>query len=416
MVASARHRAEERQETMNRARGEGSIFRERYRDKRTREWKTSSTWTIKYSYLGNQRKESSGSAKRSDAAKLLQRRLSEIASGRLIGPGLERRTYEDLRAMLLNDYKINARKSLERVEDAVAHLDVRFAGMRALDLTADKILAYIAARQAEKAANGTINRELSALKRMFRLGQRAGLVPLQLPHIPGLEEHNVRQGFFEHPEARVVFAHLPADLVAPVEIAYITGWRIKSEILTRQKGHLDLHAGWLRLEPGETKNRKGRMFPLTPALRAILEWQLERTRRFEQASGQIVPWLFHRNGQPIKSFRRAWLTACARAGLAGRIPHDFRRTAIRNLERAGVARSTAMAMVGHLTESIYRRYAIQDEASLTEGAVKLAAFHASQATVPVGDVVTATRPYAPVALVRVQYESKHVRAAARFDE
>ena len=34
-----------------------------------------------------------------------------------------------------------------------------------------------------------------------------------------------------------------------------------------------------------------------------------------------------------------------------------------------------MAMVGHQTESIYRRYAIADEAMLKEGAVKLAAFH-----------------------------------------
>src|SRR5207245_11285713 len=96
---------------------------------------------------------------------------------------LERRTYDDLRAMLLNDYKINARKSLEVVEDAVGHLDGMFAGMRALDVTADKILVYMAARQAEKAANATINRELSALKRMFRLGQRAGLI-VQPPHIP----------------------------------------------------------------------------------------------------------------------------------------------------------------------------------------------------------------------------------------
>ncbi len=385
---------------MKRARGEGSIFRERYRDKHTRAWKTASTWTIKYSYLGKQRKESSGSAKRSDAGKLLQRRLSEIAGGRLIGPDVERRTYDDLRAMLLNDYKINARKSLERVEDAVGHLDGMFAGMRALDVTADKILAYMAARQAEKAANATINRDLSTLKRMFRLGQRAGLI-VQPPHIPALDEHNIRQGFFELPEARAVFAHLPADLVAPFKVAYITGWRMKSEILTRQKGHLDLHAGWLRLEPGETKNRKGRMFPLTPELRAVLEWQMERTRRFEQVSGQIVPWLFHRNGQPIKSFRRTWLTACKRAGLVGRIPHDFRRTAIRNLERAGVARSTAMAMVGHLTESIYRRYAIQDETSLTEGAAKLAAFHASQAA--------AMRSHSPAALVRVPYELKRAR-------
>jgi hypothetical protein len=59
----------------------------------------------------------------------------------------------------------------------------------------------------------------------------------------------------------------------------------------------------------------------------------------------------------------------------GRIPHDFRRTAVRNLERAGVPRSAAMRMVGHKTEAIYRRYAIVDEAMMREGAEKLGAFH-----------------------------------------
>ncbi len=77
----------------------------------------------------------------------------------------------------------------------------------------------------------------------------------------------------------------------------------------------------------------------------------------------------------IKSFRRAWVTACKKAGIPERVPHDFRRTAVRNLERAGVPRSTAMKMVGHRTESIYRRYAIVDEAMLKEGAAKLQTLH-----------------------------------------
>ncbi len=71
---------------------------------------------------------------------------------------------------------------------------------------------------------------------------------------------------------------------------------------------------------------------------------------------------------------KAWRKACRAAGLAGKIPHDFRRTAVRNLERAGVPRSTAMAMVGHKTEAIYRRYAIVDEAMLHEGGALLAAY------------------------------------------
>jgi integrase len=99
----------------------------------------------------------------------------------------------------------------------------------------------------------------------------------------------------------------------------------------------------------------------------------------ETVTGRVVPWLFHRDGKPIKSFRRAWTTACRLAGLPGRIPHDFRRTAVRNLERAGVPRSTAM--VGHQTEAIYRRYAIADESMLRDGGAQLEAIHALDAQV-----------------------------------
>lgn len=142
---------------------------------------------------------------------------------------------------------------------------------------------------------------------------------------------------------------------------------------------MDFSAGWLRLEPLETKNGDGRMFPLTPDLREVLERQRRRTSKIEKATGRIIPWVFHRGGDPIKSFRRAWLTACRGAGCPGRIPHDFRRTAVRNLERAGVPRSAAMAMVGHKTESIYRRYAIVAEADLRAGAEKIQALHERQA-------------------------------------
>src|SRR6266478_10086584 len=83
-------------------------------------------------------------------------------------------------------------------------------------------------------------------------------------------------------------------------------------------------------------------------------------------------------GRRFREFRGAWASACNRVGLPKRIPHDFRRTAVRNLECAGVPRSAAMAMVGHRTESIYRRYAIVDEAMLREGAAKLSVFHQGQ--------------------------------------
>jgi integrase len=179
-----------------------------------------------------------------------------------------------------------------------------------------------------------------------------------------------------------------------LEVAYATGWRVHSEILTREKRHLDLKAGWLRLDPGETKNGEGRMFPLTPRLREILTRQLARTEALQKATGKIIPWLFcHSDGKRIKHFRRSWITACIKAGfgkritdtngrviktIVDRIPHDFRRTAVRNLERAGVPRSAAMRMIGHKTQAIYSRYAIADEGMLKDAAIKLAQLHTAE--------------------------------------
>lgn len=88
-----------------------------------------------------------------------------------------------------------------------------------------------------------------------------------------------------------------------------------------------------------------------------------------------VTWVFHRDGEPIKSYNTAWRAACRRAGYPGRLVHDCRRTAVRSLERAGVSRSVAMQLTGHKTEAVYRRYAIVAEADLRDGVAKLAALH-----------------------------------------
>ena len=283
--------------------------------------------------------------------------------------------------MLVEDYRANGRRSLERIEGALKHLRGFFGDHFALDITSDRITSYIKWRQDEGAAAATINRELAALRRAFRLAARAGKVALR-PEVSILRENNRRKGFFEPNQYDALVHHMPDYLKPVIRTAYITGWRIRSEILTRQKHHVDLNADWIRLEPGEGKSGEGRNFPLIPELRDVLAQQLERTEELERATNQIIPWLFHKEGTPIGSFQKAWATACKRAGLAGKIPHDFRRTAVRNLERAGVPRSAAMAMVGHKTESIYRRYAIADEAMLKEGAAKLAAFHTAERKKP----------------------------------
>jgi integrase len=170
---------------------------------------------------------------------------------------------------------------------------------------------------------------------------------------------------------------------------YLTGWRIRSEVLPLQWRQVDFQAGTVRLEPGTTKNKDGRTFFLTPEMRTCLEAQRAATEALQRRTGCIIPWVFHRDRTPMKSFWKAWKTACKAAGAPGRIPHDFRRTAVRNLERAGVPRSVAMKMVGHKTEAIYRRYAIVSDADLQEAAKKLAAVSAS------GDNLVTVTPARP---------------------
>ena len=344
------------------AKGQGLIYRR------------GTIWWCQYYVRGKRYRETSESANRADAVRLLKKRIGEAAAGKPIGPDVEKTTLADLKQMLLDDYEANGRRA-RVIKAPLAHLVEYFgADCRAVDITSDRLTAFTADRQKESAKNSTINRALAALKRAFTLAERAGKVGSR-PYFPMLREDNRRKGFFEHDDYLALLEQLPEELKSAIQTAYITGWRITSEILTRQKHHVDLEAGWLRLDPGESKNGEGRMFPLTPELRAVLEAQLERTRTLEVEKGQILPWLFHRDGHRIHTFRRSWLTACKNAGLPGRIPHDFRRTAVRNLERAGVPRSAAMAMVGHKTEAIYRRYAIANETMLRDGAARLAVLH-----------------------------------------
>ncbi|PYM68673.1 MAG: hypothetical protein DME10_26530 [Candidatus Rokuibacteriota bacterium] len=152
-----------------------------------------------------------------------------------------------------------------------------------------------------------------------------------------------------------------------------------AQIRTADSSMETRRAGWLRLEPGETKNGEGRQFPLIPALRSVLEAQKNKADALARETGEIIPWLFfRRNGEPIKDLYGAWDRACRTAGVAGLVPHDLRRSAVRNLERAGVPRATAMKLVGHKTEAIYRRYAIVVESDLLAGGEKLDGLHQIQ--------------------------------------
>lgn len=238
------------------------------------------TWWIQYSWRGQLYRESSGSKEPSAAAKLLKRRLGEMGRGTLVGPTVERTTFADLARLLTEDYEINGRKSLDRAERSVKLLRVVFGRSRAIDITADRVSAYVASRL-ETIKSATVRLELAALKRMFTLGLRAGRV--DRPYIPTIEVRNTRTGFFEEDELRAVLAELPGHVRPVVEFLYLTGWR-RGEVLGLQWRQVDFTAGTLRLEPGTSKNDEGRTFPFSalPPLEALLRAQRARTRAIER--------------------------------------------------------------------------------------------------------------------------------------
>lgn len=106
--------------------------------------------------------------------------------------------------------------------------------------------------------------------------------------------HNARQGLFEREQYLNVLKHLPEELRPVVTFAYITGWRLRSEVLTREWRHVDLQNGTVRIFRGEAKDKKAeRTFHLTTELRALLEKQQAEHDRLKKR-GHHVPWVFFR--------------------------------------------------------------------------------------------------------------------------
>ena len=365
------------------------------------------TWWLKYHQNGRAIRESTGTTKETVARRMLKLREGDVAHGIPVNPRMDRITFDEAARDVVNDYTANAKKSLRVLHHRIAHLRPFFGdGHRMSGLRVSDIRAYIVDRQRSFIATGTgdqqrrrhpshgqINRELTTLKRMFSLAVQAEKLARK-PHIPLLAEAPARAGFFEREQIDAVCRHLPSPIAAVIRFAFVTGWRVDSEVLTLRWANVDWPGESLRLEAGTTKGGEPRVFPFTDELSSLLQEQRTEHEALKR-TGTICPFVFHRAGKPIKSFVKIWRSACRAAGCPGRIPHDLRRTAVRNLERAGVPRSTAMAMVGHKTESIYRRYAIVDDTSRREAAEKLNLFgrgHSSGHSGPLSRATGADNP------------------------
>jgi integrase len=336
------------------------------------------------------------SAKTSDAEKALKylRRCTDAAK-KAEGAGLtymssklRKRNVSDLIEALRTHFKIEGQLSPQMLSN-LRRVDRDFGMYRAMALTGEMVDAYIEQRQTAGDADASINRTTQVLKQAYTFGK----FPQQMiPDIRKLsEEGNERKGFFSPSEIERVMESLPKYLQPFTRFGWLTGMR-KGEISSLEWADID--GDVIVLQAEDSKNHKARIIPIVDEVAEVVE-ECRKAREIRRR-GQVVTisnLLFHTPaGKPVKEFRKSWRRACCKAGVGemvcpncklavdekqhcskcgadwcyeelkyqGRIFHDLRRSAVRNMTKAGVQRHVAMSISGHKTESMFERYNIKD--------------------------------------------------------
>lgn len=345
-------------------RGQGRIFQR----------KGSSAFWISYYHRGKEVRESARSDNRKDAEKLLKQRIKEIGADSLgarafIGPQQERVTVDELLDALIEDYRIRG-KATKKFESHLKPLRAVFSDLRAVDCNEGRIDRVVSAWLSEKKAPATINRELQILGQAFRLAvdrKRLSMAP-KVRRLPNADRK--RQGFFERAELEKVVKHLPPDLQDFTWFGFFTGWR-KGEITSLEWSDVDLNNRIIHLKGEHSKNGEPRKVALYGELWDLIQRRLTHREIITEQGVQVYQRVFHSHGKSIGDFRRIWLDVCKKGGVQGRIFHDLRRTAIRNMTRAGISEQVAMKISGHRTRSVFDRYNITSENDLREAAQRM---------------------------------------------
>jgi integrase len=275
---------------------------------------------------------------------------------------------------LETDLTLRQAASLPALKSHLKRIRAAFGDRRAIDISSEAVNRYVQSRLSDGAANATINRENGLLAQAFKLGVEGQRIS-KAPKIRRLSEKgNARQGFFEKADFDEMVKHLPDYLEAFVKFGYYSGWR-RGEIRSLEWGDVDLAARVIHLRHESSKTREGRVLALGGELwNAIVKQRAAREYENPDKTIGVSSYVFHHKGEPIGDIRKSWDAACGKANVGGKLFHDLRRTAVRNMVRAGVTERVAMAISGHKTRATFDRYNIVDEADLRKAMERTQAY------------------------------------------
>jgi integrase len=348
-------------------RGAGHLYRPKYRAKGETAYRESGVWWWKCGRI----RQSTGHRDEVGAQKWALERLIEMRRGHLVGVKAQALKYDDLERMLLDRWQLDGRRSLPQSKARLRFLRRAFSGWKAQEMTTDRLTAYALRRRQDGAAVGTINLELAILRRSFSLAREAGRLDV-IPVVRRLPGGVHRTGTVEGGDLEAILGAMPARYHGAIRFLYWTGWR-EREALTLTWQHVDLAARELRLASENSKTGEPRVFSYG-SIQPLVEL-LEQQRR------GFGPYVFQgRGGRPIDrtALQKAWRRACVAVGLPAALIHDLRRTAVRDMRRAGVPLAVAMASVGHASLTVHQGYSVIAREDQNEGMSRLVALRAGE--------------------------------------
>jgi integrase len=341
---------------MVRARGEGRIYA-----------RGKMLW-VAYHLRGKKIRESTGAwvGDEKAAEKFLRNRLKEVHADEIgartfTTPKACRLTVHDLLEALKADLQLREKLSSQNASH-LKRADADFGNRLAVALTSEQIDAYKRARLAEHDAPASINRPLQLIRQAYGFAVKREHIS-RVPNIEFLSEKgNARKGFCDEPTFRKILKVLPSYLKDFCLFGYCTGMRY-GEIRSLKWAYVNGDVIELQAvdAKGDHDESNARLIPMVGKdLAGILERRKTARKVKSDGGTTLAALIFHHSGNPIVDIRKAWKTACKKAGVPGLLFHDLRRSAVKNLDEAGVSRDVAKSISGHKTDAMYTRYNIAD--------------------------------------------------------